>query len=230
MVTTFVRRARAWLARRAALLLLVVTASGLAAGGLARLAGAGAVADAAWLVTAAVGLDYAVWSAAESMLRGRLGVDVIALLAVAGAVAVGELLAAAVISVMLTSGRFLEAWAAERARHDLNALLARAPRTARRYRGGSLERVPLEEITVGDVLLVAPGDVLPVDGTVGSGVAVLDESALTGEARPAEFGPGEAVRSGTLNAGGPFDRRATTSAGCWLWSATRCTWTIRLAP
>jgi hypothetical protein len=58
------------------------------------------------------------WSAAESILRGRLGVDVIALLAVAGAVAVGELLAAAVISVMLTSGRFLEAWAAERARHE----------------------------------------------------------------------------------------------------------------
>ena len=99
------------------------------------------------------------------------------------------LLAAAVISVMLTSGRSLEAWAAERARHDLNALLARAPRTARRYRGQWLETVPLEEIAIGDVLLVAPGDVLPVDGLVAGGVAVLDESALTGEARPAEQGP-----------------------------------------
>jgi hypothetical protein len=212
MVMTLIRRAWAWLGRRAALLLLVATASGLAAGGLAHLAGAGTAADAAWLAMAAVGLGDALWSAAESILRGRLGVDVIALLAVAGAVAVGEPLAAAVISVMLTSGRFLEAWAAERARHDLNALLARAPRTARRYRGGSLQTVPLEEIAVGDVLLVAPGDVLPVDGTVGVGGAVLDESALTGEARPAEHGPGEAVRSGTLNAGGPFDLRATTSA------------------
>jgi len=62
------------------------------------------------------------------------------------------------------------------------------------------------------VLLVAPGDVLPVDGTVGAGGAVLDESALTGEARPAEHGPGEAARSGTVNVGGPFDLRATTSA------------------
>jgi len=209
---TLVHRARAWLGRRAALLLLVATASGLAAGGLARLAGAGAVADAAWLATAAVGLGYALWSTADSILRGRLGVDVIALLALGGAVVVGELLAAAVISVMLTSGRFLEAWAAERARHDLNTLLARAPRTARRYRGGSLETVPLEEIAIGDVLLVAPGDVLPVDGMVASGVAVLDESALTGEALPAEHGPGQAVRSGTLNAGGPFDLRAQTSA------------------
>jgi hypothetical protein len=80
--------------------------------------------------------------------------------------------------VMLTSGRFVEAWAAERARHDLNALLARALRTARRYRGGALETVPLEAIEIGDVLLVAPGEVLPVDGAVTAGVAVLDESAL----------------------------------------------------
>jgi heavy metal translocating P-type ATPase len=212
MVTTLIRRTREWLGRRAALLLLVVSASGLAVGGLAYLAGAGMVAKAAWLATAALGLGYALWSAADSLLRGRLGVDVIALLAVGGAVAVGELLAAAVISVMLTSGRFLEAWAAERARHDLSALLARAPRTARRYRGGSLETVPLEEVEVGDVLLVAPGDVLPVDGIVGPGVAVLDESALTGEAMPAEHEPGEAVRSGALNVGGPFGLRATTSA------------------
>ena len=102
---TLVHRTRAWLGRRAALLLLVATALGLAAGGLARLAGAGAVADAAWLATAAVGLGYALWSTAASIRRGRLGVDVIALLALVGALVVGELLAAAVISVMLTSGR-----------------------------------------------------------------------------------------------------------------------------
>ena len=212
MVKIPVRDVWAWLRRRSALVLLAATASGLAVGGLAWLAGAGAVSDVAWLATAACGLGYALWSAADSLRRGRVGVDVIALLALAGAMAVRELLAAAVISVMLTSGRALEAWAAERARHDLNALLTRAPRTARRYRGGSLETVPLEEITVGDLLLVAPGDVLPVDGTVTGRVAVLDESALTGEARPAEHGPGDSVRSGTLNAGGPFDLRAATSA------------------
>ena len=212
MMKAIGQRTWVWLGRRSALTLLVVTLSGLAAGGLARLAGAGAVAEAAWLASAACGLGYAVWSAAESLHRGRLGVDVIALLALAGAMAVGELLAAAVISVMLTSGRSLEAWAAERARHDLNALLARAPRTARRYRGRSLETVPLGDIAVGDVLLVAPGDVLPVDGSVTSGVAILDESALTGEALPVQHVPGDGVRSGTLNAGRPFDLRAETSA------------------
>ena len=66
----FARRGWAWLLRRSALVLLVVTASGLAVGGLARLAGAGAVADAAWLATAACGLGYALWSAADSIRRG----------------------------------------------------------------------------------------------------------------------------------------------------------------
>ena len=192
--------------------MLGVTAVGLAAGGLAWLAGAGGVADTCWLASAAFGLGYALWSAADAIRHGRLGVDVIALLALAGAVAVREFLAAAVISVMLASGRALEAWAAQRARHDLSALLDRAPRTARRYRDGSVEVVPLNDVAVGDMLLVASGDVVPVDGRVASGAAVLDESALTGEARPVERGTGDQVRSGVLNAGGPFDLRASDTA------------------
>jgi heavy metal translocating P-type ATPase len=209
---TFLASAWSWLRRHSALVLLVVTVSGLAVGGLAWLAGAGEVADAAWLAAASCGLGYSLWFTVGSLRRGRVGVDVIALLALAGAVAVGEYLAAAVISVMLTSGRSLEAWADARARQDLKALLTRAPRTAKRYRGGSLETVSLDEIAIGDVLLVAPGDVLAVDGSVAKGAAVLDESAITGEALPVERGPGDSVRSGTLNAGGPFDLRAQTSA------------------
>ena len=206
------RTGAAWLSRRSAVLLLSVTTAGLAAGGVAWLAGAGGVADAAWLAAAACGLGYALWSAADSIRRGRLGVDVIALLALAGAIAVRELLAAAVISVMLTSGRTLEAWAARRARHDLSTLLDRAPRTARRSRGDRVEVVPLAEITAGDMVLVAPGDVVPVDGTVAAGVAVLDESALTGEVRPAERVQGDPVASGVVNAGGPFSLRSSGTA------------------
>jgi cation transport ATPase len=139
---------------------------------------------------AACGVAYACWVAVAAIARGRLSVDVIALLALAGAIAVDELLAAAVISVMLASGRALEEWAAHRARHDLSALLARTPRTARRYRDGSPESVPLDVITAGDLLLVAAGDVVPVDGTLTDGAAVLDESALTGEALPVQHTPG----------------------------------------
>ena len=204
--------ARAWLVRRSAPLLLAVTTAGLAAGGAASLAGASGAADAAWLAAAACGLAYSLWIAAASIAHGRRSVDVIALLALAGAIAVNELLAAAVISVMLTSGRTLEAWAAYRARHDLSALLARAPRTGRRYRDGSLETVPLDQIRAGDLLLVPAGDVVPVDGTLAAGVAVLDESALTGEALPVQHVQGDTLRSGTLNAAGPFDLRASASA------------------
>ena len=168
--------------------------------------------DLVLLAVALAGLGYSLWTMIGSLRHGRVGVDVIAVLALAGAIAVGELLAGAVIAVMLVSGRLLAAWAARRAHRDLEALLARAPRTARRYRDGSLETVPLAEIRVGDMLLVAPGDVVPVDGEVGRGAAVLDESALTGEAIPVERTPGDAVRSGVLNVGGPFDMRATTSA------------------
>ena len=165
-----------------------------------------------WLGVAACGLAYACWVAVAAIARGRLSVDVIALLALAGAIAVDELLAAAVISVMLASGRALEDWAAYRARRDLSALLARAPRTARRYRDGSLETVPLDEVVAGDLLLVAAGDVIPVDGALAADAAVLDESALTGEALPVQHARGDALRSGTVNAAGPFDLRATTSA------------------
>src|SRR5215472_10699183 len=168
--------------------------------------------DLVLVAVALAGLGYSLWTMIGSLRHGRVGVDVIAVLALAGAIAVGELLAAAVIAVMLVSGRVLEAWAARRAHRDLEALLARAPRTARRYRDGSLETVPLAEIGVGDLLLVAPGDVVPVDGEVSRGVAVLDESALTGEAIPIERPSADTVRSGVLNVGGPFDMRATTSA------------------
>ncbi len=212
MRSGFLRPAADWLGHRAAALLLGVTSACLAAGGLAWLASAGGFADACWLASAAFGLGYALWSAVDGIRNGRLGVDVIALLALAGAIAVREFLAAAVISVMLASGRALEAWAARRARHDLSALLDRAPRTARRYRDGSVEVVPLDQVGVGDMLLVASGDVVPVDGMVASGVAVLDESALTGEARPVERRTGDPVRSGVVNAGGPFDLRASDTA------------------
>jgi heavy metal translocating P-type ATPase len=75
-----------------------------------------------------------------------------------------------------------------------------------------VQAVPLDDVAAGDLLLVASGDVVPVDGTVASAAAVLDESALTGEARPAERARGDQVRSGVLNVGSPFDLRAGGTA------------------
>jgi heavy metal translocating P-type ATPase len=209
------RRIGAWaasLSKAAAAGMLTVTVAGLATGGGLYLVGEHGSAGVAWLAVTALGLAYALWTLADSVRKRRGGVDVIALLALAGAVAVGEFLAGAVIAVMLASGRALEGWAAGRARRDLSGLLARAPRTARRYRDGSLEKVPLGQVERGNVILVARGDVVPADGTVASGRAVLDESALTGEPVPVERSAGDQVRSGVVNTGDPFDLVVTTPA------------------
>src|SRR5215471_14688428 len=199
------------LARNTAGIMLVLTASALLAGLVLHAAGAARAGDGAWFAAGLLGAGYALWAVVETLRRGQVGVDVIALLAVAGAIAVRELLAAAVIAVMLASGRALEEWAAGRAHRDLRELLARAPRIARRYRGGTVETVPLEQVARGDVLMVAPGDLVPVDGIL-AGAAVLDESALTGEALPVERSAGEPVHSGVVNSGGAFDMRATATA------------------
>ena len=198
--------------RRSAAALAAVTIAGLAAGAVLHLTGWGGAGNDAWLATAACGAAYALWAMADALWHRRLGVDLIALLAVAGAVSVRELLAAAVISVMLASGRALEAWAAGRAHRDLRVLLERAPREARRYAGDALEIVPLDVVRPGDRLMVAAGDVVPVDGTITGNAAVLDESALTGEPIPVERVAGEQVRSGVVNAAGPFGLRAAASA------------------
>lgn len=191
--------------------LLVATTTGLATGGSLYLVGATGPGRLAWGVVGALGGTYALCTMADWLRHGRIGVDAIALLAIAGALAVGQVLAAAVVGVMLTSGRSLESWAAGRARRDLHLLLERSPRIAHRYGPSGVETVDSDAVVAGDLLMVATGELVPVDGTL-TGAAVLDESALTGEPLPVDRATGDAVRSGVVNAGRPFDLRATAPA------------------
>jgi heavy metal translocating P-type ATPase len=201
--------------------LAAVTLAGLMAGGGAALAGAGGAARAAWALTTAAMLLPLSLGVARSLLRREVGVDLIALLAMAGALAIGEYLAGAVVALMLAGGQALEGFAGARARAELSALLARVPHTANRYQEGRLVPVPVAEVGAGDRLLVKPGEIVPVDGVVsGTGAAaVLDESALTGEARPVERREGDPVKSGTVNAGGPFDLLAVATAAASTYAA-----------
>lgn len=185
---------------------------GLAAGGLAHVAGQTGAGDVAWAATTVAGVVAGTWWVVAAARERRLGADVVAVAALLGTLAVGELFAGAVITVMLASGRALEALAGARARRELRSLLDRAPRTAHRHDGATIVDVAVDEVRQGELLLVQPGEVLPVDGLIESGLAVLDESALTGEPLPAERAVGDPVRSGTVNAGAPFDLRATTDA------------------
>src|SRR5450755_527368 len=144
-----------WMTSRAGTLLpLGLTVSGLVGGGLFHWAGLGAGGNLVWILAASCGIALSLFSMLESLMQGRIGVDVIALLALVGAVSVGEYLAWAVISVMLASGRALEGWAAGQARRELEALLERAPKSARRYQDDGLVIVALDQVVPGDLLLV----------------------------------------------------------------------------
>jgi heavy metal translocating P-type ATPase len=191
--------------------LLMVTAAALVAGGVAWLTGARTTADLCWAAgTVAAVVPAVVW-VLGTLRRGHGGVDVIAVLALGGTLAVREYLAGALIALMLATGRTLEAAAQRRASHDLRALLEHAPRSARRRTGTEVRTVPLSEVAVGDQLVVGPGEVVPVNGRVADTSALLDESVLTGESLQVEHDRGALVRSGVVNAGGAFELRATAT-------------------
>ncbi len=157
---------------------------------------------AAFTVPVLVALLYEI---AASLRRGEVGLDIVAALSMTAALAVGENLAAVVVALMYSGGQYLEAFAERHARREMTAILARVPRTAVRHRNDVLEEVGLEKIVPGDRLLIRQGDVVPVDGTVASGVAILDQSALTGEPIPVQQRAGDEVMSGSTNAGEAFD-------------------------
>ena len=193
-------------------LLALVALAGVLLGGALHLVGREPAGDAVWAATTAIMLVPLAWSVLRSLLHGDVGVDAIALVSMAGALALGQYSAGAVISLMLAGGNALEQVAGSRARRELTSLVARAPRIAHLRRGDLVEEVPVDEVRPGDVVVVRAGEVIPVDGLVARGQAVVDESALTGEPLPVTFPPGGAVKSGTANAGEAFELRAVRPA------------------
>ena len=193
-------------------LLAILAAGGLAGGFVALWAGLAVWPDAIWAAVTVPVLLALVAEIVTSLRRGDVGLDVVAGLSMTAALVFGEELAAAIVALMYAGGRLLEAYAERRARREMTALLSRVPRTAVRHRDGQLEEVPLDLILAGDRLLIRQGDVVPVDGAVVQGVAVLDQSALTGEAMPVTLRPSEAVLSGSTNVGDAFDLEAARVA------------------
>jgi heavy metal translocating P-type ATPase len=191
---------------------LVIALSGLIGGIGLRLAGKIDLAEAAWVAGAVPVLGALVVEIVRSLFRGEIGLDIVAALSMSAALVFGETLAAAVVALMYSGGTFLESFAEGRARREMRGLLSRVPRTASRHRDGALEEVPLDEIVPGDLLLIRQGDVAPVDGTIESERAVLDESAMTGESMPVRLMRGQEAMSGSTNAGEAFDLRASHRA------------------
>ena len=178
---------------------------GLTGGFTAQLSGYGAIAGWVWGGATVPVLVALLVQVVTSMWRGAFGLDIVAALSMAGALVFGEHLAAVVVALMYAGGQYLESFAEGRARREMTKLLSRVPRTALRHQNGLLEEVGLEMLNPGDRIMVRRGEVVAVDGAVANGVAVLDQSALTGEALPVQQHAGEAVLSGSTNAGDTFD-------------------------
>lgn len=199
-----IREHGGWLVLVPAIVLLVV-------GALAGLSGDAGLRDSCWLAAGLVGLVSSIATVVTGLIRRTAGVDILALLAIAGAIWIGEYLAAALIAVMLGTGSVLDQWAEASARRELSLLAARAPRVAHRIADDQITDVDVDDVAVGDLLHVGSGEIVPVDARL-IAAGTFDESALTGESEAVERRVGEPVRSGIVNAGPPVQIVATALA------------------
>jgi heavy metal translocating P-type ATPase len=194
-------------------ILVAIAFAALVAGGLLHLLGDGAAGDEVWgAAVAFLALELAVEVVRTVAVDHHLGVDTIALVAMVGSLALGEELAGVVVGLMFSGGAALEDIASARARRELTALIQRAPKVAQRRVDGRLEEVSVEQVRAGDVVVVRTGEVIPVDGTVLLGEAVVDTSTISGEPLPVTIPQGKPVLSGAANAGSPFEVRADRPA------------------
>jgi len=154
-----------------------------------------------WLV-GAYALLVAAWQAASmirSLVRRQFGLDVLAVTAITATVLVGDPWAGLIVVLMLTGGEALEDYANARAHREISALLERAPRRARRWvRDGEFAEIPVSELQVSDLVMVRPGEVVPVDGLLEGDSVWFDESSITGESLPVEHVAGDEVLSGSV--------------------------------
>ncbi|MFJ2370409.1 heavy metal translocating P-type ATPase [Microbacterium sp. NPDC087665] len=160
-----------------------------------------------WIATSYVGA-FVVWTLIgmiRDVLRGHVGLDLLAVVAMVATLAVGEYIASLIIVLMLSGGEALEDFAGRRARRDLSALLDRSPRIAHVLIGPhdsaseEVQDVAVEDVSIGDTLLVRPAEIVPVDGILLTESGTFDESSLTGESMPVSRESGGVVLSGAIN-------------------------------
>ncbi len=173
--------------------------------------------DAAGLALFAVAYLAGGWAAARDgvlqIVRGRLDIDFLMVIAALGAALVGEYLDGAMLLFLFSLGHGLEHLAMNRARSAVTALARIAPKQARVLAADGSEReVPVEEVIVGDTIVVRPGERIAADGTIVSGRSAVDQSPITGESMPVDKEPSDGVFAGTLNGDGALSIRVTQLA------------------
>ena len=170
----------------------------------------------AQILISIVGLTLAVSMTIEmikTLRSGKYGVDLLAIMAILSTLAVGQYWASLIILLMLVGGDTLEDYAANKAGSELKALLEHAPEKAHIIQAdGSIKDTTLEEVQIGDQLIVKPGEQVPVDGVVTKGSGTFDESSLTGESKPVEKKVKSELMSGSINGNSAIEYQATKLA------------------
>ena len=170
------------------------------------------IADILWFIVLVVGGAPTVLKTIQKMLKGNFAADVVAMLAIITAVIMQEYFAGVIIVIMQSGGEALENYSLRRASSTLEKLLARAPRIAHRKVDGQITEIEANAVRVGDILLVRPGDLIPVDGVLLSPQADIDELALTGEPLTRSKQTGDRLLSGSVNSSNAFEMRAAKIA------------------
>lgn len=161
-----------------------------------------------WFATLILGGFPIVLRTIRGMFRGQFASDIVAMLAIVTAIFLDEAFAGAVVVLMQSGGEAIEKFGFQKAASSLEELLKRAPRKARRKIADQIEEIDVEEVAINDRLIVRPGEMVPVDGTILLGKTQVDESAITGEPLDKEKGEGSQLFSGSVNISGVIEMRA----------------------
>ena len=164
--------------------------------------------DPAWVAIILCGVPIILEAVIGLVTAFDIKADVLVSMALIASVIIGEDFAAGEVAFIMQLGSLLEDLTVAKARAGIEKLVQLTPQTARRISGGAEEVIPAENVRVGDVLRVLPGETIPVDGVILTGETSVNQAVMTGESLPVDKGPGDEVSSGTVNQFGSFDMRA----------------------
>jgi len=163
-------------------------------------------------ITLALGGGYLVFDLVRKLFSFKFGSDLLAGMSIITAILLEEYLAGALVVLMLSGGETLESYAVKTASRMLEVLAKRTPTTGHRKKNDEIEDISVDEIVIGDQIIIFPHEICPVDGDVISGNGVMDESYLTGEPFLISKAPGSGVLSGSINGDSSLTIRATKLA------------------
>ena len=165
--------------------------------------------DMAWIAIILCGVPIIMEAVIGLVTAFDIKADVLVSIALVASVIIREDFAAGEVAFIMQLGALLEDLTVAKARAGIERLVHLTPRTARKITGESEEIIPAENVQVGDLLRVLPGESIPVDGMITSGETSVDQAVMTGESLPVDKGPGDEVSSGTVNQFGAFEMKAS---------------------